>query len=172
MIVIKKVDIKLTEPTKTLLSLFGEAARPHMAGAMQVVVQAGEAVASERAPKDRGQLSDSIYSSVETPWPRVVGVLGSPLIHAAPMEYGTKAFWPPRAPIEAWVGRKFGLQGSARRSVAFLVRRTIAGLSPKGKPGGLRARKFFAAGLRKAQAIAPSLFGRAMANLARQLSDG
>lgn len=171
MIVIKQVKVKLTENTKALLYRFGDEVRPHMRNAMQTTVEVGKAVAAERAPKDRGLLQNSIYSLVEDQWPRTVGVLGSPLEHAAPMEYGTTPFWPPSAPIEAWVGRKFGLQGIERRSVAFLIRRTIAGLSPKGKPGGLRARRFFAAGLKQMQAVAPALFERAMVNLAQRLSD-
>ena len=164
MIVVKKVNIKLTEPTKTLLARFGEAARPHMRNAMQATVGVGKAVAAEKAPKDRGFLQNSIYGLVEDQWPRTVGVLGSPVEHAAPMEYGTVPFWPPSGSIEEWVGRKFGLQGVERRSVAFLVRRAIA-------QRGLRARRFFAAGLKQAQAVAPALFERAMRNLEQRLSD-
>ena len=165
MLVLKKVNIKISAKTQTLLQRFGEVATPQVQGAMQVVMQAAEAVAKEKAPKDQGLLQDSIAGTVEVHGPRIVGVLGSPLDYAAPMEYGTKAFWPPSAPLEEWVGRKFGLQGIERRSVAFLVRRAIA-------RRGLRARKFMAAGVQKAQAIAPGLIGRALRTLERQLSDG
>ena len=56
------------------------------------------------------------------------------------------------------------LSDGERRGVAFLVRRAIA-------QRGLRARRFFAAGLKQAQAVAPALFERAVKNLARRLSD-
>ena len=164
MLVLKKAKITLTDNTKALLYRFGDEARPHMRNAMKATVDVGKAVAAEKAPKDRGFLQNSIYGLVEDQWPHTVGVLGSPLEHAAPMEYGATPFWPPSAPIEAWVGRKFGLQGIERRGVAFLVRRAIA-------QRGLRARRFFAAGLKQAQAVAPALFERAVKNLARRLSD-
>lgn len=168
MLVIKKATLRLDDTTKTLLFRFGEAARPHMRGAMQVVVTVGEAVASEKAPKDRGLLQNSIYGVVEDQWPKVVGVLGSPLVYAAPMEEGTKAFWPPFAPLSEWVQRKFHLSGSSQGVAVFLITRMI---QFKIHAHGLKARKFFAAGIKKMQQIAPVAFGQAMANLARQLND-
>lgn len=54
--------------------------------------------------------------------------------HAAPIENGTRPFWPPSKPLEEWVLRK-GLADSPKEAkrIAFLVRKKIAeqGIAPR-----------------------------------------
>lgn len=83
--------------------------------------------ARRNAPVDTGVLRASITPSVESRSGGTVGVVGSNLTYAPPMEYGTRPFWPPLAALETWA-RRHG-------TTAYVVARAIA-------RRGLRARKF------------------------------
>lgn len=52
--------------------------------------------------------------------------------YAAYVEYGTRAHWPPVAPLRAWTRKKLRVSEDRVKSVAFLVARKIArrGTSP------------------------------------------
>jgi hypothetical protein len=63
---------------------------------------------------------------------RVMGVFGNPLEYAEPVELGTKPHFPPIGPIEHWVERKLGIEGSDARAVAFLIARAISRRGTKG----------------------------------------
>lgn len=84
--------------------------------------------ARRKAPIDRGQLRNEIATEVDTAfmprWARV----GTNVQHSVYQEIGTKPFWPPKAPLEAWGARK-GLS----KGQVYLIRRKIArvGIKPK-----------------------------------------
>lgn len=80
-----------------------------LAGAARV-----EKIAVERTPVNTGLLRGSLGARVTTVGApdahgvpeRIEAEVGSPLTYGPHVEYGTKAHWPPAAPIEAWVRRK------------------------------------------------------------------
>lgn len=82
-----------------------------------------------KAPVDRNRLRGSIKQEVDTAhvplWVRIGPNVG---IYDIAQEEGTKPFWPPKAPLEAWGARK-GLTPSQ----VFMVRRRISqvGIKPK-----------------------------------------
>jgi hypothetical protein len=131
---------------------------------MELTMQVAEAETATLTPVDQGILRASIYGRVVELWPTVEGHLGSPLVYAEPVEYGSRPHWPPRAPIQAWVRRKFGLAGRELLSVAFLVARAIS-------RRGTRGHFMFQQGFRKAQEVAPRFIGAAVERVAKSLSD-
>jgi hypothetical protein len=128
-------------------------------------MQAAEAETVQNTPVDQGTLMGSVYGRVVDLWPVVEGHLGSPMLHAVPVELGSVPHWPPRGPIQAWVHRKFGLSGKEMISVAFLVARAIS-------RHGTRAHHMFQQGYDLAQRLAPRFIDAAVERVAKSLSDG
>ena len=56
----------------------------------------------------------------------VLGVVGTSMAHAIPVEIGTKPHFPPIQPLEDWVIHKLGVAEKDAHGVAFLVARKIA----------------------------------------------
>ena len=56
----------------------------------------------------------------------VLGVVGTSMAHAIPVEIGTKPHFPPIQPLEDWVIAKLGVPEKEAHGVAFLVARKIA----------------------------------------------
>lgn len=83
--------------------------------------------AKRNAPVDTGVLRASITPSVHSDGRTTTGIVGSNVVYAPPMEYGTGPFWPPVAALETWA-RRHG-------TTAFLVARAIS-------RRGLKARRF------------------------------
>jgi len=158
------VQVKLSPNTQQLLTHFGDVLRPAIIAGMELTMQAAEAEVVQKTPVDQGTLRGSAYGRVVDLWPVVEGHLGSPLIYALPVEEGSKPHWPPRAPIQAWVHRKFGLSGKEMISVAFLVARAMS-------RRGTRAHHMFQQGFELAQRLAPRLVGAAVERVSRTLSD-
>lgn len=77
-------------------------------------------------------LRDSIFSEVRHEGQKTAGILGTPLEHGLPVEFGSKPHFPPIDPIEFWVEKKLGLAGDEAHSVAFAIAVTI---SRKGTEG-------------------------------------
>ncbi|MEN8134325.1 MAG: HK97 gp10 family phage protein [Thermodesulfobacteriota bacterium] len=61
-------------------------------------------------------LRGSINGEVVLRTGEIIGLVGSPLAHAAPVEYGTRPHFPPARPIILWAARKLGLSGRELRS--------------------------------------------------------
>lgn len=61
-----------------------------------------------------------------------IGVVGSPLAYAVPVEMGTRPHMPPVQPLEDWARYKLGLSEAEAKSVGFLVARKIAREGTKG----------------------------------------
>jgi hypothetical protein len=86
----------------------------------------------ERTPHAFGTLRESFSSQVTSAADNVIGVVGSPLNYAVPVELGTKPHFPPVAAIQEWVEQKMALRGPEARSVAYLIARKIAVRGTKG----------------------------------------
>lgn len=76
---------------------------------------------------------------------QVIGVVGTALDYAVPVELGTKPHFPPVEALEDWVRRRLGVAEKDARRVAFLVARKIAA---HGTPAfGMLHRAFAKAGV-------------------------
>ena len=94
----------------------------------------GQKVAKTRAPKDKGQLSNSIQTIRDFRPPIFVGGIETNVVHAVVAEEGRKpGSFPPLEPIIAWVQRhksffkiKGGKGAKARiKGIAFVIARKI-----------------------------------------------
>lgn len=71
-------------------------------------------------------LRDTIFSETVAQGLALSAALGTPAVYGEPVEMGTKPHFPPVAPIQHWVERKLGLQGSEAKGVAFVIARAIS----------------------------------------------
>lgn len=62
----------------------------------------------------------------------VIGVVGTPLNYAVPVELGTKPHFPPVQPLADWARQKLGVDPGEARSVGFLIARKISKKGTKG----------------------------------------
>lgn len=121
------------------LSRFPDIFREEAERGMRVVTDRVTGEGQKNSPVHLGAFKASLAPVVTTTARGVIeGTITSPLIYARviegvdasgnPQEYGRRpgAKQPPIAALLPWVQRKFGLQGAAARSVAFLVARSIA----------------------------------------------
>ena len=88
----------------------------------------------KRTPYGAGpiHLRDTIHGEVNVSGKKVEGILGTPMEHGEPVEFGTKPHFPPTGPIQFWVERKLGITGDEAASVAFLIARAISIRGTKG----------------------------------------
>jgi len=77
-------------------------------------------------------LRDTIFSKVEMYGEKAWGMIGTPAVYGEPVEYGTRAHFPPVKPILFWVQRKLGLSGKEAQSAAFCIARAISKRGTKG----------------------------------------
>ncbi|MBE0627980.1 MAG: hypothetical protein IH603_00010 [Burkholderia vietnamiensis] len=74
-----------------------------------------------------GGLKGSIFSEERIGPENVIGIVGTPLSYAIPVELGTKPHFPPIEPLEDWVRAKLGVREDHEvHSAAFLIARAIA----------------------------------------------
>jgi hypothetical protein len=92
-----------------------------------------EREAKEGTPTATGLLRESIAAQQ----PRrladqVLGVVGTSLAYAAPVELGTKPHFPPIPPLADWARVKLGIPADQAEHVGFLIARKIARTGTKG----------------------------------------
>lgn len=95
----------------------------------------------ERELKDeapRGATS-TLGSSIAAQEPRllsdrVLGLVGTSIVHALPVELGTKPHFPPVEPLKDWVRAKLNVAASQVDSVAFLIARKISKKGTEAQP--------------------------------------
>lgn len=110
-----------------------------------------------------GGLRGSIFAAApEVSGLSVLGVVGSPLKYAEPVELGTKPHMPPLQPLLDWVHHKLGKSDKEAESVA---RRIQWHISHYGTPGAGMFHRAYHANLAAVQAI----FARATHNIVRNL---
>ncbi len=125
---ISNVEIKgLVEARSKLEQVVADLKGPPFLTAMRDATLIVTRDAKLLAPADTGQLRQSITPEIRQSvgTGEVMGVVGSNLEQAAPMELGAKPHWPPRAALETWAQRH-GVN-------VFVVMRAIArkGLKPR-----------------------------------------
>lgn len=86
----------------------------------------------ERTPAAHGTLRGSWTNDVERAGENVIGVVGTPLAYATPVDLGTRPHFPPVEALMDWVKVKFGVPDSEARSIAFLIARKIAAKGTQG----------------------------------------
>lgn len=80
-----------------------------------LIIQRG---AKQNAPVDTGRLRASITPNVTTSGDDIEGVVGSNVVYAPYMEFGTRPHFPPIGAMEPWASR--------HGTVGFLVARAIS----------------------------------------------
>ena len=134
------VDIEvrgLLEVQKNLTRIAEELSGAPMVQAMQEAALYVTADARRLAPVDTGRLRASIIPDVRMMSNEVVGVVGSNVIYAPYMEFGTRPHWAPPGALSTWARRHGGMS-------EFVIRRAIAmrGLKPRRYlQGGFEANK-------------------------------
>ena len=103
--------------------------------AMESGLQLLEGQVAERTPVNFGTLRGSISHQIMSPFPNLIGRVGSPLPYAIVMEEGRKpgARMPPVDAIKLWVVRKLQVPPDEAESVAWAVAKSIAKKGIEGK---------------------------------------
>ena len=73
-----------------------------------------------------GGLKGSITSEIQVSENNVIGIVGTSMNYAVPVELGTVPHFPPIEPLIDWVRVKLGVSEHDARGVAFLVARKIS----------------------------------------------
>ena len=87
----------------------------------------------EHTPTAHGLLRGSIHSEEQIGPESVIGVVGTSMNYAVPVELGTRPHFPPIEPLIDWVQVKLGVAERLARGVAFLVARKIARTGTQGQ---------------------------------------
>lgn len=87
----------------------------------------------DRVPTATGLGRASITSYEQKLPAGAIGVVGSPMMHLAYVDLGTKPHFPPLQPLEDWVRLKLDVPEEQVRSVAFLIARKISKRGTEGK---------------------------------------
>ncbi|MDA8107566.1 MAG: hypothetical protein M0015_02925 [Betaproteobacteria bacterium] len=102
-------------------------ARAELAAAMTEADSLLEREVKEATPTAHGLLRGSIFGVEEVSATQVLGVVGTAMQHAIPVELGSKPHFPPIEPLIDWVRVKLGITGDKEaKGVAFAIARTIA----------------------------------------------
>ncbi len=158
------LDIDLTGIDETVANIDGFPADlgRELGIAMESSLQLLQGQVSDRAPVNVGALRDSINHQIISPFPNLVGAVGTPLLYGVVMEHGREpgGKMPPVDAIKLWVVRKLGLSGDEATSVAWAVAKSIA-------KKGIEGRHYFKEGLEASEPHINTLFegavGRATA---------
>lgn len=110
-------------------------------------------------------LKGSIFGEETVGLDNVIGLVGTAMSYATPVELGSKPHFPPIEPLIDWVVSKFGVNEQEARGIAFLVARKIA---RKGTKGAHMFQKAFDAN----EAQVNSMFVRAVARIAERCARG
>ena len=88
-----------------------------------------------RTPVNVGTLRDSLNYQIISPFPNLVGAVGSPSVYAPVMEFGRKpnSRMPPVDAIALWAVRKLGLSPEEAEGAAWAIAKSIAKKGIEGK---------------------------------------
>ena len=103
-------------------------AREELTAAMEESTIALQAAVAEMTPVGaHGLLRQSIHAlPVQQLSDQVIGVVGTSLNYAEPVEMGTRPHMPPVEALEDWVKAKLGVEDDQVQRVAYAVARKIA----------------------------------------------
>jgi len=116
---LREKQARMAEAAK---NLFGRHFYDAMGRATLLVMRS----AQEAAPVDTGRLRGSITPTVEMRAKEMLGVVGSNVIYAPFVEYGTRPHWPPPGALATWA-RRHGVP-------EFVIARAIARYGTKPQP--------------------------------------
>lgn len=94
----------------------------------------------------------------------VIGMVGTPLDYAVPVELGTKPHMPPIQPLADWAEHKLNVEPGRARQVGYLIARKIA---LKGTQGAHMFERAFTANETQVQMIYAAARGRIAERVAR-----
>ena len=94
---------------------------------------------------------------------QVIGVVGTSIAHALPVELGTRPHFPRIEPLRDWVRAKLAVDASQVNSVAFLIARKISRV-------GTPAQPFFADTVERNQGQVQTIFIRSAERMVDRLS--
>jgi len=127
-----------------------------MRTAMGLATALVEREAKVLAPVNVGQLRSSIAGRVQTAMGgEVIGVVGTNVVYAAPVEFGQRAHFPPLEPLAYWVLRKLGIGGWEGIATTIRIARAIA-------RRGVRARPFMLPAFERSQGQIKAFFDAAV----------
>ena len=133
-----------------------------------------QAEVSARTPVDRDKLRDGINYQFISPFPELVGSVGSGAAEYAPaIEHGRKpGRMPPVDAIKFWVIRKLQIPEEKAEGVAWAIAKSIAkrGFSPEGDVGPKGA-KMFEEGLKASEQYIIQLFDSAVGRATAKAND-
>ena len=86
----------------------------------------------ERTPTTFGVLRASVFGEEQVLADSVIGVVGTAMSYAVPVELGTQPHFPPIEPLKDWVRAKLNVPPEQVDEVAYLVARKIAAHGTKG----------------------------------------
>ena len=152
------IDVSGLEDVQADIDAFPQDVGRELTVAMEAALQLLEGQVKVRTPVNIGPLRDSITHSIVSPFPNLVGQVGTPLVYGIVMEEGRKpgAKMPPVDAIKLWVVRKLGIPPEDADSVAFLVARSIA-------RKGIEGKHMFREGLEVSEQPINQLFNNAIA---------
>ncbi len=113
-------------------------------------------------PTATGTLRASVFGVERATETGVIGLVGSPLIYAPPVELGTRPHFPPIEPLVDWVKLKLGVPEKDARGVAFLVARKIA-------RKGTGATHVFKLSFERGEQQVRDMFARALGRIAQRI---
>ena len=130
-------DVKIIVDLKELEALtkrYPEASTTARRGRLQEGLLLLEREIKRLTPEGAGpiHLRDTIFQKLEMRGESAWGLIGTPAVYGAPVEYGTRAHFPPIKPILFWVEKKLGLMGKEAKSAAFCIARAISRRGTKG----------------------------------------
>jgi len=170
------LDIDLSGIDETAANLDGLPADLEMALtiAMNKSLSLLQAEVSARTPIGvSGDLRKGINYQFISPFPELVGSVGSPTPYAPPIEHGRKpGRMPPVDAIKFWVIRKLQIPEEKAEGVAWAIAKSIAkrGFSPEGDVGPKGA-KMFEEGLKASEQYIIQLFDSAVGRATAKAND-
>lgn len=117
----------------------------------------------ENMPTAHGTLRASVFHEETVGDANVIGLVGTPLNYAVPVELGTKPHFPPVDALIDWVKVKFGISSDKEaRGAAFLVARKISRV-------GTKEQRPFGRAFQAAESQVRAIFDRASERIAARL---
>ena len=134
--------------------------------AMDKSLMALEREVKNRAPENTGQLRSSINHQIISPFPNLIGIVGTPLLYGLVMEEGRAAGKPPppHDAIKLWAVRKLQIAPNEADDVAEAIRWSIA-------HKGIKGREYFKESLEASEPLINKLFDAAIARSVQRYNE-
>jgi hypothetical protein len=153
------VSVSGLEETAASVDAYPQFVSQELNVAMEASLQFAEGQIAARTPVGvSGNLRKGLNHQILSPFPNLVGSVGSPQPYAPVMEEGRRpgAKMPPVDAIKIWVVRKLGVPPEEADGVAFVIARSIA-------RKGIEGRHMFKEGLEVSEPHINRLFDEAIA---------